>query len=926
MSSQVRHFMTMRVPGLALAAILLFVCSINATEPAGHPVVAGFERLQAAEKPDAVASGQLLLSELNCTSCHQSADAAVGKKQAPILDGVGSRVHVAWLRKFLHDPQAVKPGTTMPNLFAQDSDKDRKIEALVHFLASTGPLKQERPDLKGIIVGRNLYHQVGCVACHGPRDGGGKAEKLLPFTVPLGDLKAKYSIAGLAAFLENPQHVRPSGRMPRAVATGKDAKDIANYLLQDITVDSTVLPGSSKFSYYEGTWDRIPKMATLKAKDSGIGPAFDLKLAKRSTDYAMHFEGFFKVPKSGKFTFILHSDDGSRIYLDDKLVVEADGVHAVLTGQGAIELKEGTHRVAVDYFQAGGEAVLELEVEGPGLGLKDLAPLVAATEEGLNKSASKTKKKDEDLIGIQPELVKKGQALFTSLGCANCHKMSIDRKPLVSTSKPTALNKLRSTGGCLAEKPTTGSPWYSLSPEQRATLAATIQKPTPPSVNPHDVIARTLATFNCYACHVRNAIGGPDESVSKYFTTTQPEMGEEGRIPPPLDGVGAKLNLDYLKNILANGSKDRPYMHTRMPAFGADNIGHLATLFASVDKLPPASTVSFADPVGKVKAAGRHMVSGSAFGCVKCHTFAGNKAEGVQGIDMTLMTQRIRHDWFHAYLIDPQKIRPGTRMPSSWFNNTSPLPKILDGKPATQIEAIWLYLADGSKAQVPPGMKKNSIPLIPEKNAIIYRNFIEGSGPRGIGVGYPEQVNLTFDANDMCLSMIWQGAFIDAGRHWSDRGNGFEPPLGDNVLHLHQGAGFAVLDDPKQEWPTKAPKEQGWKFNGYRLAPDDRPTFVYSLAGIKIEDFPNAASGKEMSLRRILTVTGEKPGDNCYFRAAVGNKIEAINDGYRIDGHWTLKIENFAKPILRQSNGKTELLVPVKFEGIQAKIVLEYAW
>jgi cytochrome c2 len=922
--------MKMRVSGLALAASL-FVVSLHAAEPATYPAVAGFERLQAAEKPDGVLSGQLLLSELNCTGCHQSAGALVSHKQAPILDNVASRIRVSWLRKFLHDPQAMKPGTTMPNLFAQDSEKDQKIESLVHFLASTGPLKQERPDLKGIIVGRNLYHQVGCVACHGPRDGSGKTEKQTPFTVPLGDLKAKYSITGLAALLENPQHVRPSGRMPRVVANAKDAKDIANYLLQNISVDSTVLPGSTKFSYYEGTWDVIPKMAKLKAKDSGIGPAFDLKLAKRGTDYAMHFEGFFRAEKAGRYTFIVHSDDGSRIYLDDKPVAEADGVHAVLTGQGAIDLKEGTHRIAVDFFQAGGEAVLELEVEGPGLRLQDLAPLVAATEEGLNKPAPKPKKNDEDFIEIQPELVKKGQALFASIGCANCHQMTADKKPLVSKLTPKALDQMKSSGGCLAEKPTNGSPWYSLNSAQRTGLTVAIQTPAPPSKEPQNVIARTLATFNCYACHARNGIGGPDETVSKYFITTQPEMGEEGRIPPPLDGVGAKLNLDYLKNILANGSKDRPYMYTRMPAFGAENVGQLATVFASVDKLPEAPKVTFADPIGKVKAAGRHMVSGSAFGCVKCHTFAGNKAEGVQGIDMTLMSQRIRHDWFHAYLIDPQKIRPGTRMPSSWFNNTSPLPKILDGKPATQIEAIWLYLADGSRAQVPPGMKKNSIPLIPEKNAIIYRNFIEGSGPRGIGVGYPEQVNLTFDANDMCLSMIWQGAFIDAGRHWSDRGSGFEPPLGDNVMHLHQGAGFARLEKSDQAWPTKPPKEQGWKFKGYRLTPDDRPTFEYANAGIYVEDFPNGVAGKENTLVRMLTVTCEKPVDDLYFRAAVGNKIEESGDfWFRVDGNLKIRFQNMKENnttmIIRTSAGKRELLVPLRFNGNHAKIELQYVW
>ena len=52
-------------------------------------------------------------------------------------------------------------------------------------------------------------------------------------------------------------------------------------------------------------------------------------------------------------------------------------------------------------------------------------------------------------------------------------------------------------------------------------------------------------------------------------------MGDEGRVPPPLDGVGAKLNPDYFKQILDKGAHDRPYMHTRMPGFGTANVGQL---------------------------------------------------------------------------------------------------------------------------------------------------------------------------------------------------------------------------------------------------------------------------------------------------------------------------------------------------------------
>ena len=41
---------------------------------------------------------------------------------------------------------------------------------------------------------------------------------------------------------------------------------------------------------------------------------------------------------------------------------------------------------------------------------------------------------------------------------------------------------------------------------------------------------------------------------------------------------------------------------------------------------------------------------------------------------------------------------------------------------------------------------------VPFEEAIIYRNFIEGAGTRAIGVGYPEKLNLAFDANEMRLA------------------------------------------------------------------------------------------------------------------------------------------------------------------------------
>src|SRR6516162_3703185 len=100
---------------LTAVAVAFFASpAIPAAEPV-RPIVPGFERFYTGARADAV-GGQLLLSELNCVSCHQPGDKSLTRKQAPILDHIGNRMRVGHLRKFLSDPQAVKPGTTMPNL------------------------------------------------------------------------------------------------------------------------------------------------------------------------------------------------------------------------------------------------------------------------------------------------------------------------------------------------------------------------------------------------------------------------------------------------------------------------------------------------------------------------------------------------------------------------------------------------------------------------------------------------------------------------------------------------------------------------------------------------------------------------------------------------------------------------------------------
>ena len=88
--------------------------------------------------------------------------------------------------------------------------------------------------------------------------------------------------------------------------------------------------------------------------------------------------------------------------------------------------------------------------------------------------------------------------------------------------------------------------------------------------------------------------------------------------------------------------------------------------------------------------------------------------------------------------------------------------------------------------------------IVADTEPVIYRNFIEGAGTRAIGVGYPEKVNLAFDANNARLAMIWQGSFIDAQRHSTGRGAGSGP-----------GGGGSLIVTPRQ-LQTACPFRRNW--------------------------------------------------------------------------------------------------------------------
>ncbi len=65
------------------------------------------------------------------------------------------------------------------------------------------------------------------------------------------------------------------------------------------------------------------------------------------------------VSGEGIFKWRLYSKDGARMHIDDKTLIENDGIHEASSKVGYVHLGEGTHTVIVDSFKLPGLSCIE---------------------------------------------------------------------------------------------------------------------------------------------------------------------------------------------------------------------------------------------------------------------------------------------------------------------------------------------------------------------------------------------------------------------------------------------------------------------------------------------------------------------------------------------------------------------------------------
>jgi len=791
-------------------------CAAACGEEYAAPFVAGFDRFVRHGQVEQDVGGRLLLSELSCTACHKTKADGLQPKRGPRLAGVGNRLQSDWLREFLASPQAAKPGTTMPDVLAgiPAGEKQRAIGSLLAFLSTqhesfpqlrasgANPLPHEFWKKGNVSTGRQLFHRIGCVACHQPDkhhesspSSDSQLDRLLKQlepeeieemglaglarpvqSVPHPDLAAKYTPKSLTFFLLNPEKTRPNGRMPNFKLQPVEAADIAAYLLR-------VQQGSPAVNYPDTNESRI----------------------------------------------------------------------------------------------------------------------------------------------------REGRQLFAKFGCANCH--AIDGKVSARQAKHLVELDVDATPNCLGAEQSQ-LPRYTLDKQQSEAIRTAFGglKDSHESVRSSgSQIAFRMLQLNCFACHQRDELGGVGRNRRAYFETVEHiDLGDEGRLPPPLTGVGRKLRKPWLQKVLAGTGDLRPHMLARMPKYPGQPVADLPDLLIEADVTgQPSEKDVFGDHRGLADS-GRLLLD---VGCVQCHPIRGESLPGVAGVDLSAVTSRIQPVWFREFLLNPEQLKRGTRMPTFFPNGKSSNEKVLGGDVDMQIAAMWAYLKDIKNVQLPPKLveaRSKDFELVPSERPILLRTFMRHAGTHAIAVGFPQKVHFAFDAENVRLAQAWRGRFLDAYGTWFVRFTPPAIPLGKDQIVLPEGVPLAKLKDKQQRWPTGSAEAAEYQFRGYRIDRSGVPTFLYRWNGYEIEDRiePSASQGLSRKIRINGLDNEKRKGKRIWFRVNLGNTLRQQKPYiYTNDDGLTTTVSETAADlvVVRKSGEHTEWIISIVVDD-EVTIEVEYQW
>lgn len=178
-------------------------------------------------------------------------------------------------------------------------------------------------------------------------------------TDPSADLPAR----PLAFYTSEPALIRAQ----LFTAEGKPRSSVFEHLMfraeaRDAT-ETGELRNGLRYTYHEGKYRKLPDFSEEEVIDQGVSTDLDLKkIKKREDHFAVRFEGYLRVKETATYLLSVTSDDGSKVYLGDELLLDNDGSHSTRTVELEIGLREGMHPLTIEYFEDYAGEALQLNL------------------------------------------------------------------------------------------------------------------------------------------------------------------------------------------------------------------------------------------------------------------------------------------------------------------------------------------------------------------------------------------------------------------------------------------------------------------------------------------------------------------------------------------------------------------------------------
>lgn len=195
-------------------------------------------------------------------------------------------------------------------------------------------------DLRASIAGGHIEYTLDG---SDPSDSAPRYESPIPIPLPLGRSTRLNLVV-----------VAPGGR--RSVVYG------ATFLRRAPVESQSHEPAQHglMYSLFEGEFSTVRSLGRQAPVGSGIARSIDIGQFRHDVNFGVVFEGYVTVPADGFYRFAVASDDGAVLRIDGEAVVDNDGEHASRERIGHIPLRQGFHRMRLDYFQRLGQATLEV--------------------------------------------------------------------------------------------------------------------------------------------------------------------------------------------------------------------------------------------------------------------------------------------------------------------------------------------------------------------------------------------------------------------------------------------------------------------------------------------------------------------------------------------------------------------------------------